>query len=321
MADIRDQGFGLNFNRGFGSSGRSGFTVQTYDPEIGRLGLAANRQMYAQRERADQQQRLQQPQLDLQRYLGDQGNATQRLGIQTNSDTARYQTDRETASQQRIAGMNNSTQRYQTDRTTDQRQRESELQSALQREGFTLQDRLNERTVEAQKLPSILEQGRFDRIFPILSGQLASLNGGGGDYSAGYRGDGPVGQQPAISDAPVYTDAQTQEQVNAQRAANDQTAAGQAARMRANLAGRGYGANSPLAQLLGQNFMSQALGASAANERETRLGAAGANAAQVLKAQQARESQYASRQAEDIERNKTSQSNRNALMSALVGLV
>jgi hypothetical protein len=186
----------------------------------------------------------------------------------------------------------------------------------LKREGYGNQLQMTQMQAEAAKYPHILKQQRWQQLFPFAQGILGQAQGG--QYNQ-YAGGWPVGQQPNISDAPVYNNQQIQEQVNASRAGND---ASLASRQRANnqeLSGRGFGSRSPLAMMMNQAMFGQNLAANTQAENKLRFDAAGANAGQVLKAQSAREGQYASRQQEDIERNKVRSSLITSLFGSLMG--
>jgi hypothetical protein len=161
-----------------------------------------------------------------------------------------------------------------------------------------------------------LQMQRFNQVFPYLQGQMGNQGGGGGLAPGGNSGQGP-----RIDAAPIYNTQQIQGQVNAATAANNATAANQSARDATTLAGRGFGANSPLLQALQMGRQNQAMAANTGNEREIRWNAAGGNAQHLLGAQQAREGQFASRQDEDIRRRSQAAQQYNSLLAALVGLV
>ena len=163
--------------------------------------------------------------------------------------------------------------------------------------------------------PQQLRQSRFDQILPLLRGGLASF------LQAGTAPGGASGQGPEITAGPIWTEAQIQQQVNSQRGANDMATAGRIRGSRQDLAGRGYGGNSPLAQALQAQFQGQNLATNTANERETRFNLSRGNAQQLLASQTAREAQNASRQDEDIRRRQQSLGSYNALIAALGGLV
>ncbi len=241
---IRDSGFGLNYNKGFGS-GKT-FMAKPQDNSQGWDLLTQRRQHEFTGGQNDANR-------GLQRYLGDQGDATQRYGI---------------------------------DQT-----------AATNREG-------NRLSYQASILPHNLKQGRFNAVFPLFQNALGGLQGAAGG-GGGYSGGGAFGQQPNIDAGPVFSPGQVQQQVNAARSGNDAASAGRTRQMSTQLAGRGFGSGSPLAMALEQNLFGQNLAANAGNERDIRMGATQGNADHVLKAQQAREGQFAARQQEEIERGKS----------------
>jgi hypothetical protein len=140
---------------------------------------------------------------------------------------------------------------------------------------------------------------------PSTIGQAVS-----GQYSGNTAG------QPYISDAPVYSPQQIQQQVNQAVAANDQRMAGDLQGMSESFAGRGLGADSPLMAALASQRQAANLGANTAARTTLPLEAAKANAAQVLQAQMARETQFGRRQNEDLAR----QQNTLGLLSQILGL-
>ncbi len=262
MADIRNQGFGLNYNKGFGSGGV--FFGGGYDPRT-----------------QDAMQGYQRRQTDQQNNAFQGGQLDKQLGFQRERGLA---------------------------------------DDALRQQGYNNQQRIAQIGADASTVGARLQQDRFNQVFPYLRNELGGT-GGSGQGGFGYQGQGQVGTQPQISDAPVYNEQQIQQQVNSQRAGNDAAAASQQRNVRQQMSARGYGANSPLAMELGVGIGNRNLQANADAERQLRFDAAGANARQVLGAQTQREAQFANRQQEDIERNKTYQSRYNAVLAALSGLV
>jgi hypothetical protein len=185
-------------------------------------------------------------------------------------------------SQEGLAGQSNQLQRDMANQQ-DARQREA-----------------NQLNFRASVLPHNQRQSRFNTVWGALGGQMGNMLGG----SSSYTGRGQVGQQPRIDARPVYSQGQIQQQVNARTAANDAGTASRVQQMQNSMAGRGFGSNSPLAMALQGNMMNANVAANLANERETRLGSAQANTDAVFRGQQAQEQQFASRQREDIERNR-----------------
>lgn len=171
----------------------------------------------------------------------------------------------------------------------------------------------------AAMLPAQLGQARFNTVFPWLQGQYGALAGSlnGGMATAG----GASGARPEISGGPVLNSQQVQQQVNAARSGNDQATGGLIRDMKAELAGRGFGSNSPLAMALQAQTQGQNMATNTGNERDIRLGAAQQNAGQLLRTQQAREQQFATAQDEDIRRRQPYFAQQNALLSMLGGLV
>lgn len=192
-------------------------------------------------------------------------------------------------------------------------QREREFQRNYDLQNRELQQRMQiaQLQMQASLAPLQWEKQKYGQTAPGIRSQIADL---GRWQSAGGVG----GQQPFISDAPVYSEQQIQNQVNSQRAQNDAQTASQTRQMQQQMAGRGFGSRSPLAMALGQGYQNQALAANTQAENDLRFQAAQANSQQVLRAQQAREQQYASRQGEDIERRKTGTGGISALLTSLL---
>lgn len=240
------------------------------------------------------------------------------------------QSNAQTAGQMNLGRLNNQFQQqrdqsqfgYQRQLQADQlaqRDRDAQLNAELQRQGYANQQSIAQMQAEASKYPHLLKEKRFNQLFPMVQNVLGGQGGMAGMFgSAGgpaYTGQGQVGQQPFISDAPVYDNQQIQEQVNAQRAQGDAALAGKQRQMQQSMAGRGFGSRSPIAMAMSNALFGQNLAANTANESQLRFDAAGANAKQRLEGQQARERQFASRQQEEIERNKT----RSGIISSLFG--
>ncbi len=188
-------------------------------------------------------------------------------------------------------------------------------QLANQRLGFGSQENIARMSAEASKYPALLQQQRFDRLFPWMQGQMGSIN------KQMATAGGQSGPSPEITVGGVLNPQQIQQQVNSMRASNDQTGAGQMAKQASQLAGRGFGSNSPLLAALQGQTQANTLAQNVGGEREIRLGAAGQNAEHLLGTQQAREGQFASRMREDIERRKPYFSLQNTLLSSLAGMV
>ena len=161
-----------------------------------------------------------------------------------------------------------------------------------------------------------LQQQRFNKVFPWMQQQMGSLLG---QFNSSVGGASTG--QPHISAGPVINPQMQQQQINAMRARAGMQAATQDRIMGRQAAGRGLGANSPLAMALrGQNQAASRAGM-ADQERELKLGNATANASHMLQAQQAREGQFSNRMGEDIERRRTTAGMFPALLSAFGGLV
>lgn len=204
-----------------------------------------------------------------------------------------------------------------------EQERQSSRSADVAKQGYASQQQIANIQADAAKYAPGLQQQRFDTVEPYLINALQGFGGttGSGGSTAAYTGQGQVGTAPQIDATGVYTPAQIQQQVNGTRAQNDQQTAGQVRQTNQKLAGQGYGTNSPLAQALGMGLQSQNLATNTGAEQQLRFNAAGANASQLLQGQQAQEAQFANRQQEDIERNKTRASQYSALLGVLGNIV
>lgn len=180
--------------------------------------------------------------------------------------------------------------------------------AGMQQQGETHRARI---AAQASTLPARLANQRFQQVMPMIQGQLSQA-------LAPIGGQSPP--SPGITVGPVWSPDQIQQQVNAARASNDATLASRQQQMRQQVAGRGFGSNSPLAQALGVQLQGQNLSANAEAGREIPWQAAQGNAQQLLRSEQARETQFANRQQEDIERRRMQMTQANALLAALAGL-
>ena len=172
-------------------------------------------------------------------------------------------------------------------------------------------DKNREAQLRLGMYPEQARMERFSAIYPLLTGLLGNVNSQVGGQSP---------PSPEITVGPVWSNQAVQQRVNAQNAANQQAGATQERLQRRQAAGRGLASSSPLLAALGQQTQQGVLSANTAGERELRTQARQDNASQVLRSQQAREQQFASRQQEDIERRRTLSGTTNALIAALAGL-
>jgi hypothetical protein len=91
----------------------------------------------------------------------------------------------------------------------------------------------------ANRYPNTLKQQRFNTVNPWLA--------------AAYNTPVDIGQSregPAIDASPIWGEQQIQGRVNQMRGTNDAATAGRQRQMQQQVAGRGFGSQSPLAQAL-----------------------------------------------------------------------
>lgn len=170
----------------------------------------------------------------------------------------------------------------------------------------------------ASMFPAQQQMERFNQVFPWLQGQVGNFMSGSTSGGGGGAGGGGGG---GVNAGPIWSDQQIQQQVNARRAGNDQAMQAQNRGSAQNLAGRGFGANSPLLAAMQQSAANQNLGQNATDEREIRWGAAEGNAAHQLRAAQVAEQQRANMAQEGLEGKKINQSTINVLLGSLAGLI
>lgn len=125
---------------------------------------------------------------------------------------------------------------------------------------------------------------------------------------------------PRIDSGPIWDSQQIQGRVNSMRASNDASAANSTRKMQANLASRGYGSNSPLAQALQTQFSGQALAANTSGENDLRWNAAQGNADHVLQAQLGRSNQWNQANEQAIQNKRMQLEHQSSLMNLLAGL-
>lgn len=161
---------------------------------------------------------------------------------------------------------------------------------------------------DVQRYGLDLRQDRFNRILPMLSGI-----GSGSALTNMHQ----IGGMPTIDTNRIWNPQQQQQAVNSQRATNDMATQTQQRLAQQSVAGRGFGANSPLALAMQNQLAGQNLATNADTERQTRMGMTQANASHRLGAQTAWEAAYSDRLKPYLSYQAQTQ---NALLSALAGL-
>lgn len=166
------------------------------------------------------------------------------------------------------------------------------------------------------RMPVDFAREKFNSVFPMVSGML----GGGGSLSAST---GAVGPASVAQRGPgtVYNSGQIDQSVNAMKAGNAQGAATQQRQNATQNAAGGFGANSPLLQALNNQVAMGAMQANTTGERETRLGAATANAKQGLAASTANNQARAAFEQNAIDARRTDVNARTSLLQALAGML
>lgn len=157
---------------------------------------------------------------------------------------------------------------------------------------------------------------KFDEVFPFVQGVVGGIGSAGVPQTPGVRVLGPF-----ISSRGVLSPAEVQSQVNAAWAKNDARTASQAFDVAAQLAGRGFSSNSPLAVAMQVGLFGQNLRANNDAATSLRIQAATANAAQILKGQELLQQQFfqANQIAVDSERNQVTR--QVGILSAVAQMV
>ena len=182
---------------------------------------------------------------------------------------------------------------------------------------------------EAAELPAQLRQQRFNTVwgslfpwvqntvFPWAQGFAGQALGKIG--TGGTGGGSAAGGGPEINVGPVW-DAQRQQQaVNQMRANTDASIQSQMRNVESQAAGRGYGAQSPFVAQMQNQLFGQGLAQKTGGATDIYLKQAQANADMLAKTQALRESQFASRQQEEIERQKTASSLLASIFGSALG--
>jgi hypothetical protein len=168
------------------------------------------------------------------------------------------------------------------------------------------------------------QKQKFNTVMPMLQNQLGQANAGGVPGQMGA----PVGQQPHINGAPLWTQQAIQQNVNANRAQIDRSTATSNQNMRNGMAGRGLGAASPLAAALENQSNMSALGQKADYTRQFLPQVRQQNAQFGLDVGNANEKQYVDAnnaasafQQNNIAAQRNAQQYQSSLLQALGGLL
>lgn len=274
---------------------------------------------------------LGQQQLKAQQAMQGSQLASQQRLAQLSSETSKQLESMQGANAANLAGIQNAgaLQRAIQEGQTAQGVATLQNQGALQRtqaeqSGQTERTKMTteealkaaELQKEAAELPAQLQQQRFAQVFPWLQQQYGLLTTGSGRADVNAE----LPPAPAVSASPVYSPQQLQGQVNQMKANTAAQSATNTRNMQADLAGRGFGANSPLAKELAAQYQGQALAANASGENNLRFQAAQANAQQVLDAQKAQAGLYGSQLGYLGQIRSAKLQQQNALLSALAGM-
>ena len=170
--------------------------------------------------------------------------------------------------------------------------------------------------IPADLVAQMYKQQRFDTVWPWMQNNLKGLLS-----NSPYTIGGQVGGGPTINTGGVWNPQQTQQNINAMRDQSTQATQGAINQMRTSMAGRGFGANSPLAQAMTNQYQMQNYGQQMGNERDIRMNMAQKNAEMTAKQQGLQEQQWEAGQGFQIERQKPYFQILGSLLGSLGGLV
>jgi hypothetical protein len=228
--------------------------------------------------------------------------------------------------QQGFTGQQNDLNRQfeagQGQATRDSQERQTGLANDTTRHGQDLQ-------FQAAQLPFNWSREVFGQVFPIIQGLAGQLGGGaGGAFDANLsRVGGANTALPGLPASTVFDPRMVQQQINAGSARNQQSAATARDQATADNAARGFGSRSPLLAAMSNQIGLATAGANSDLDRETRMGAATANAQQGNTVAQLAQQQWEGVNNADIARRRlagdlTTSGNNSviSLIAALAGL-
>lgn len=203
----------------------------------------------------------------------DVSTANIQAGATTQSASTRAQADIQTANVQASASIQGSELGLQGTRYSSDKQ----LQGVGVRE-------TGENTRLSVKLA--FAQGKWDQVFPYvqdaLSGKQDFLAGTPARWTAAQAAVGPA---PKFKPTGVFTEQQIQQQLNSAYSRIALAVQSKTRTSEIDLAGRGFSSGSPIMDAISMGFEGYGIVASADEESKIRIGAAQANADQVLKSQ------------------------------------
>ena len=128
-------------------------------------------------------------------------------------------------------------------------------------------------------------QEKWNLVWPFVESTFSSANGKIDPASAYAQMVATVGSPPSFVPTSVYTEQQIQQQLNVAYSRIWQSVSSKTRSAEIDLAGRGFSSNSPILNAIRQGYEGYGIMSTADEEVKIRLGAATANADQVLKSQ------------------------------------
>ena len=159
------------------------------------------------------------------------------------------------------------------------------------------------------------QKQKFGTLLPYLNNLM------GMGQASNMPGPAAGGVQPRIGGGPLWTQQQINQNINANRAQTDQSVATQNRAMQNQVASRGFGTSSPLAQALSNQMQLGGMAQKADYGRQFQQQARQDNLRYALDVGRAQENQFASRQKEANDRRQIQANQTSSLIGALGGLI
>jgi hypothetical protein len=168
-----------------------------------------------------------------------------------------------------------------------------------------------DKQIAAQQAPLNWEKEKFNTIWPWLQGQWGKGTGG--------MGQGPAA--PQLPSSTVYSPQMQQEMINSAIGQSQGQSATNIANMQQQLAGKGFAANSPLAQALAGQQQAAAMAQGAQIQSQIPQQVAQANAQQGLAVGGLANQLYGQQISQYLGQLQNQTSQQNAMLAALAGMI
>jgi hypothetical protein len=313
---------GIGYQSGPGQAPFVPFTVPGQGGDVARTVIAPSEGLQLQREALDFQKgqlpklqgfQAQQSALD-RAFQGGQGDANRNLAMWQQSSRQGFEGQQgEAARALQLALQGNQLGFQGTQAGLD---RDFQGNQATAQRNFEGQQGEANRTLQWNlgMAPINLAREKFDTVFPFVQQLGGSLLGGS---SGNQLVGGTNTAQRQLPPEDVFGPQQVDRQVNAAKSQNATAAAAQTAQNERQLAGRGFGAHSPLLAALSGQAQAARMAQDATADREIRSNASAQNAQNRLAVSQLGEQQFQDANDADIRRRQMAYQGPAALLSAL----